>query len=131
MLEGFFRDTIPARASNIGASLFSPSVDVSETEGEVEVICDLPGVAEKDIEVSFNAGELTVKARTESQQEKKDKQYYMMERSLGQYQRTLSIAAEIDEKAIKATYKNGVLSVSLPKTKSAKDQVRKIPVSAA
>jgi HSP20 family protein len=129
MLEGFFRDAVPSRASNAGLALFSPSADVCETEDEVEVTCDLPGVAEKDIEVSYNAGQLTIKAKTESQQEKKDKQYYMMERSLGQYQRTVSVAADIDEKGIRANAKNGVLTVTLPKTKAAKEQVRKIPVS--
>lgn len=108
-----------------------PSVDISETEKEVQVKADLPGMDEKDIEVSLSDGRLTIKGERKSEQEEKDdkdKSYHRIERSYGLYQRTVSLPCEVDEGKTKASFAKGVLTVTLPKTEKAKSKVRRIAV---
>ena len=107
-----------------------PSIDVSETDKEVEVKADLPGMDEKDIEVSLSNGILTIKGERKAEKEDKDekKNFHRVERSYGLYRRSIALPAEIDEDKVKASFDKGVLSVTMPKTAQAKSKVKKIAI---
>ena len=107
-----------------------PSVDVSETDKEVEVKADLPGMDEKDVEVSLANGVLTIKGERKAEKEDKDekKNFHRVERSYGLYRRSIALPCEIDEDKVKANFTKGVLTVTMPKTAEAKSKVRKIAI---
>jgi len=107
-----------------------PSIDVSETDKEVEVKADLPGMDEKDIEVSLSDGVLTIKSERKAEKEEKDekKSFHRVERSYGLYRRSVSLPCEIDENKVKADFSKGVLTVTMPKSAKAKSKVKKITI---
>lgn len=106
----------------------SPRVNVSESNGEIEVTAELPGVEEKQIDVSLADDMLTIKAEKKSETERKDKDYHLIERSYGSFERSLRLPCEVVADKVDATFKNGVLTVVLAKSPEAKSKVRKIAV---
>jgi HSP20 family protein len=109
-----------------GASGFSwPSVEISETESEVTVTAELAGLDEKDVEVQVEDNVLTL--RGEKRTEINDKERRYTERSYGRFERRLALG-EVDEERATATFKNGVLTVTLPKLREARDSARRIPI---
>jgi HSP20 family protein len=94
----------------------SPRVDVSETETEVRVEAELPGVEEKDVEVSLHDGSLTIRGERKFEKEQKEKNYHRVERSYGTFQRTVPLPSEVDDSKAEAVFKQGVLEIKLPKT---------------
>lgn len=109
----------------------NPSVDQSEDDKAYHVKAELPGMDESDVDVSFADGLLTISGEKKQEKEEKDKDYYRSERSFGAFRRVLSFPGAVDESKIHASFKKGVLSVDLPKTKEAQKKARKIPVKAA
>ncbi len=109
---------------------FRPSVNVVEDEKEIRVSAELPGIDEKDIEVSLSKDSLTIKGEKKEEKEDKGKNYYRMERSYGSFSRTIPLPVEIDADKVKAQFKKGVLTVTLPKTAKAIKETKKIPVKA-
>jgi HSP20 family protein len=111
-----------------GERTFVPRVNVSEDDKEVLVTADVPGLDEKDLEVTITKDSLTIKGEKKEETEEKNKNYYRMERSYGSFQRVIPLTAEIDETRAKAKFKNGVLKVTLPKIATAKGTAKKIEV---
>lgn len=109
-------------------SMLAPDIDVSETDKEIQVSAELPGVEEKDVDVTLADGRLTIKGEKKQESEEKDKEFHRVERSYGSFERTLSLPDEIDENKVSATFKNGVLSVTIAKKKGAKPAAKKIAV---
>jgi HSP20 family protein len=109
---------------------FSPSVDIKESDKEIKVAAELPGLDDKDIEVSLGKDSLTIKGEKNEEKEDKGKNYYRMERSYGSFTRTIPLPAEIDTDKAKAEFKKGVLTVTLPKTARAIKETKKISVKA-
>ena len=107
-----------------------PSVDVRDTEKEVEVIAELPGMEEKDVEVTVAEGALVISGAKKYEQEKQDKGYLLRERSFGRVERVVPLPDGLDLDSAKATFKNGVLTVAIPKTKEAQAAVKRIAVKA-
>lgn len=107
-----------------------PRVDVTETDEAVKVTAELPGMTEKDIEVSLSDGVLSIKGEKKSERKDSDKGFYRMERSYGTFQRAIPLPAEVAEDKVEATFKNGVLTLNLPKTLAAQKKVKKIEVKA-
>ena len=107
---------------------YVPKIDVSEDGDEILVTAELPGIDEKDIDVSLTRDALTIKGEKKISKEDKGKDYYRMERSYGAFHRTIPLPEGVDTDKVKATFKNGVLTVTLPKTAEAKER-KKIPVS--
>ena len=97
-----------------------PKVDVGESDGEIEITAELPGLEEKDINIRVSDGMLTVSGEKRTEQERKDKTYMVSERSYGAFSRSIVLPAGIDPAAIKATVSKGVLKVTVPKPASAK-----------
>lgn len=115
-------------AGRFGA--FSPSVDVKETDKEIKVSAELPGMNEKDIDVSLTKNALTIKGEKKEEKEDKGKNYYRMERSFGSFTRTVPLPAEVNTEKAKADFVKGVLTVTIPKTPAATKDTKKIPIKA-
>ena len=99
---------------------WSPSVDIFETEESIVVKAEVPGVDPKEIELSLENNVLTLKGDRRFEKETKDENYHRIERSYGGFSRSFSIPALVEEAAIKADYKEGVLTIVLPKTEKAR-----------
>jgi HSP20 family protein len=106
----------------------SPSADLSESDKEIQATIELPGMDEKDIEVLLTDDRLTIKGEKKNEREEKEKDYHVIERSYGSFQRSFTLPAEVDAAKTSAVFKNGVLTVTIPKSASAKAAVRKIEV---
>lgn len=128
VLDGFF---------NGASGAFLPSVDVSETDKEIRIVAELPGVERKDIDVTLSGNQLTIKGEKRSEREEKGekdekagRQYHRVERSFGSFQRTMSLPYEIDPSAISAEFKDGVLTLAVAKPAEAAAKTRKIEIKA-
>jgi HSP20 family protein len=108
---------------------FAPAVDIEEKADHFLVSADLPGVSEKDIEVKVQDGVLLLSGKRESSKEQKTESGFYRERSYGSFCRSITLGEGVDAAKIEAAYKNGVLTVKLPKKEEAKP--RQIPVSAS
>jgi HSP20 family protein len=108
-----------------------PAVDVVEVEKAYEVTVDLPGMDEKNIEVKVADGVLMIKGEKQQEKEEKKKDYYLQERSFGSYQRSFELPEGVDTDRIEASFKKGVLTVTLPKKPEAQKSRKKIEVRAA
>ncbi|MGI0526729.1 Hsp20/alpha crystallin family protein [Rhizobium giardinii] len=111
------------------ASAFSggwPSVEISDDEKEIKVTAEVPGLEEKDIEVLLDDGVLTLKGEKRSETEDKDRQF--SERFYGRFERRIPLGYEVKEDKVGARFKNGVLTVTLPKSEKAQSQVKRITI---
>lgn len=99
-----------------GIFTFSPRVDVVETDKEIKVSAELPGMDENDIELRLDDNVLTIRGEKKQEKEEKDKNYYRAERVYGTFQRAIVLPAEVDADKAEALFKNGVLTVRFPKT---------------
>ena len=95
--------------------LLKPKADLSATEKEYVLTVEIPGVSEKDVSLDIRAGTMTIKGEKRQEKEEKDKDHYRIERSYGSFQRMLSLPEDVDQEAIKASFKNGVLAVRMPR----------------
>ncbi len=110
---------------------FSPRVDVTETDKEIKVEAELPGMDEDDINVTFDRDVLTISGEKKAEKEEKHKNYYHMERHYGSFHRAIPMPVEIDADKIDAKFKKGVLTITLPKTKEAQASAKRIAVKKA
>lgn len=109
---------------------FSPSVDVREDEKEVTVKAELPGMNEKDIEVSLTENGLTIQGEKKAEKEEKGKDYWHRETSYGAFHRVIPLPQGLNTDKVDARFKNGVLTVTLPRKEEAKAKGKKIDVKA-
>lgn len=118
----------PQFADTIG----TPSVDVSEDDGNITVKAELPGLSEDDVDVTFADGVLRIAGEKTQETEDQDenREFYVSERAYGRFERQLPIGREVDEDNIDAAFKNGVLTITLPK-KAQQEGARKISVKKA
>jgi len=108
-----------------------PTVDVVDTEKSFKISAELPGLDEKDVEVKLVNGNLTIKGKKEEEKEEKEKDYYLHERRFGSFERSFPVPDEVDADKIEASFKKGVLTVTLPKNPEAVKPEKKIEVKAA
>lgn len=106
---------------------FTPQVDVVEGDKEIKVSAELPGLDEKDIQVTLSHNLLTISGEKKEEKEDKGKNYYRMERSYGSFRRSIPLPREIDADKVEAAFKKGVLTITLPKTAATQDR-KKIAV---
>jgi HSP20 family protein len=106
-----------------------PAIDVTETDGEIEITAELPGLEEKDVQVNIADNVLTIRGEKKAEKEDKQKDYRMVERSYGSFYRALQLPEGVDVNKIKADIAKGVLKVTVPKP--AAKQARKIDVKTA
>jgi HSP20 family protein len=109
-------------------SLQMPAVDVYEEKDEVVVKAELPGLSKEDLDVSLTESTLTLKGEKKKEEEVKEKNFYRSERSSGSFVRTLDLPSEVKTDQTKASFKNGVLEIRLPKTEDAKRKVTNVKI---
>ena len=107
---------------------WSPAVDIFETENELILKADVPDVDLKDIEVRVENQTLTVRGERKFEESKDAKGYHRIERSYGTFHRSFSLPETVDTEKVAAEYKNGVLSITLPKKEAAKPRQVKVEV---
>ena len=106
-----------------------PSMDVSETDKDIEVTAELPGLEKKDVQINMADNVLTIRGEKKAEKEQKDKNYRLVERSYGSFERSIQLPEGVNADAIKATIDKGVLKVTVPKPVPA--QVKTIEVKSA
>lgn len=106
----------------------SPAVDITEKDGEYEIAAELPGLDEKDIEVKFANGGLTIRGEKKEEKIEKRKGYHLSERRYGTFERFFAVPDGVDADKIAAKFSKGILTVTLPKTAEAQKQEKKIAI---
>jgi HSP20 family protein len=109
----------------------APAMDIAETEKAYEITAELPGMSESDVQVVASNGGVTIKGEKKEEKEEKKKDYYLSERRYGSFERRMQIPEGVDADKIEASFKNGVLTVTLPKTAQAQKPEKKISIKAA
>jgi HSP20 family protein len=107
---------------------FSPRVDLSETEKAYKLSVELPGMEPEEIDISMADNILSISGEKKAEKEDKGKRYYRVERSYGSFQRRIPLPNQVKEDKVEARFKNGVLTIELPKTEEAKKHSRRIEV---
>ena len=108
---------------------WSPLVDIHETNEGFQLMAELPGVKQEDIQVSVEGDTLTLKGERKHEAEVKEDQYHRIERSYGRFERSILLPSVVDASRVKATYRDGVLEVQLPKKEEAKPKDIKVEVA--
>jgi HSP20 family protein len=129
MFDRFF-DGFPASASNAWQAL-RPAVDIDETDKEMVIAAELPGVTDKDVEVSLTGDVLTIKGEKKSEKEQKSGGATYVERRFGSFARSGRLPFDVKDGQVDARFKDGVLTISLPKPVDMQRTVRRITVEAA
>lgn len=118
---------IPSEALDVVA----PAVDIAETPERFELTAEMPGMKADNVEVRISNRTLIIRGEKEEKSEQRDRQLYVSERRYGSVKRSFELPAEVDKEKIEARFENGVLTVVLPKTESARQNERKIEIKAA
>ena len=105
-----------------------PSLDVAETKNELVVKAEVPGMDPKDIDISLSDGVLTIKGEKKREKEEKEADYHVVERSYGSFLRSVQLPKEVQSDKISASYKNGILRITLSKSEEAKKKEVKVKV---
>jgi HSP20 family protein len=108
------------RTTGLLEGMWSPAVDLYDTKDQIIVKADLPGMKKEDIEVSIHENTLILKGEKKNEMEKKEEDYVRTERFYGSFHRSFTLPSPVDVSQVKASYKNGVLEVLLPKKEEAK-----------
>ena len=113
---------------SIGASMFPP-IDVSESNGTLEITAEIPGVNEDDIDISISNDVLVLKGEKSSDHEEKKQDYHLVERRFGSFRRQIPLGFVPAKGAVKATFGDGVLKLAIAKPEGSKEAVQKIKIS--
>jgi HSP20 family protein len=120
-MEDVFGRFFPAVRTWAGMErAWTPAVDMREEKDEIVVKADLPGLDDKDIQVTVQDGTLTIRGERKEEKEEKGEEYYYAERAYGAFVRSLPLPAGVEADKVKATFKKGVLEVHLPKAREAR-----------
>jgi HSP20 family protein len=114
--------------SNDGMPMAAPAVDIVETPQAFQITAELPGMDEKELDVKCSGDVLTIKGEKKDEREENKEGYYLSERHFGSFQRSFRIPENVDAQKIDATFKNGVLTLNLPKTKESQQNEKRISV---
>jgi HSP20 family protein len=128
LFENFFRgfDLEPWEKHHAS---FTPNVEVSESDREINVTAELPGMDEKDIDISLTHEALTISGEKKDEKEDNGNGYYIKERSYGSFKRTIPLYSEINAEKVDAHFKKGVLKITLPKSGKEMEKQKKIHIT--
>ncbi|MFP4085561.1 MAG: Hsp20/alpha crystallin family protein [Desulfobacteraceae bacterium] len=101
-------------------SVWIPSIDVSETDENLLVKAELPGLEAEDIDIDVSGNVLTIKGEKRTEEEKEEENFYSRERYFGSFQRAIQLPADVNTEKVDATFRNGVLNITLPKEESSR-----------
>jgi HSP20 family protein len=105
-----------------------PRVDMDESDEEIRITAELPGVDKDNIDISMTDDRITIRGEKKEQEEKGGRDYYKVELSYGSFQRSFHLPCEVETGMVQASFENGVLTVKFPKSAAARERVKKIPV---
>ena len=127
MFEDFFRGfpMAPWREEQLE---WAPALDVGETDEAIQVTAELPGVDPKEVDISLTDDVLTIHGEKKAEKEESKRDYHRIERSYGSFTRTVKLPASVDAEKVEATFKDGVLTIVLPKREEAKTRKVKVDV---
>lgn len=128
MLDNFFRGDLFDDGRFTGAAEFAPAIDISETKEAYVVKAELPGMKKEDVKVTMNNNVVTIAGEKKIEEEKREGNYYRMERSFGSFERSIPIPGPIKPDDIECRYADGLLTISLPKTDEAKQRTIDVKV---
>jgi HSP20 family protein len=130
-MDQIFGDFFGRTPSSMAATeaIWSPLVDIHETKDSYLLMVELPGVKQEDIQVSVEGDTLTLKGERKRETEVKEDQYHRVERSYGRFERSIVLPSVVDAGRTKATYRDGVLEIQLPKKEEAKPKEIKVEVA--
>ena len=117
LFDRFFRGELFPSTEFMREGNWLMRVDVSEGKKDITVKAEIPGVEAKDIDISLDGRKLCIKGEKNKEKEEKNASFHRMELSYGFYNRTIELPAEVDSDSVDATYKKGVLTVKLKKTR--------------
>jgi HSP20 family protein len=136
LFDHFFRGLYPAAMRPFGSfpffeesGILKPKVDLSATEQEYLLTVEIPGVSDKDVSVDISGNTMTIRGEKKQEKEEKEKNYYRIERSYGAFQRVLSLPEDVEQGGIKASFKNGVLSITMPRKALPKGEVKQVQIT--
>jgi HSP20 family protein len=128
-LNRIVESSLKGSPNNSALTTWAPAVDIYETENDLVLKADLPEVAEKDIDIRVENNMLTIRGERKLEESVKEDNYLRVERAYGSFSRSFSLPTTVDTESIKANYKNGVLTVELPKRAESKPKQVKINVA--
>lgn len=130
IIDSLLQDVMEPSSTPALAWAFSPQVDVDEDEKQIKVMAELPGLAESDVEIMYEPGQLILRGekKEEERRESPRGRGRYEERRYGAFERRIPLRAEVEEGQIQANFDRGVLTVTLPKSAEARAQARRIPV---
>lgn len=123
LFDDIFFDNF-SRRSPSHMTISAPKMDALENDKEYKISFELPGIEEKDIELSINNGVLTIKGEMSDKKENKEENYYICERHYGSFERSINLSKNIVAEKAEANFKNGVLTITIPKEKSQKAHIK-------
>ncbi len=108
--------------------VIAPRIDASETDEDIRICAELPGIEEEDIEVTLSGDMLTIRAEKDEEREEDERDYHLMERSMGTYARSLRLPFPVDPGEVDAVFRNGVLTITIPKPGEARQPTHRIAI---
>ncbi|MEQ8194117.1 MAG: Hsp20/alpha crystallin family protein [Rhodospirillales bacterium] len=123
-----FLDPLKGIGSKI-SNFFAPNAEASATDDLYEIAVELPGVTENDIDITLHDGVLTVRGEKKFEREEKGKTFYFSERAYGAFHRSFRLPADVDESKVSASFKDGLLTVKVPKAAAMPEASKKIKIS--
>ncbi len=108
--------------------IFTPAVDISENEKEVVITAEIPGIEKQDLDVSLTGDTLTIKGEKKAEHEENSDNFHRVERSYDSFSRSFSLPCEVQQDKVEASFKNGILTLKLPKTENGRSNSVKIPL---
>jgi HSP20 family protein len=125
-MNSLFQESFVRPGSLMGEGAAMLPLDLAENENEFIVKASMPGVKPEDVQITAHGDTLTIRASVKEEQEKKDEHYYLRERRLGEFQRTVTLSTPISADEAQSQFENGVLSLILPKLEAAKPKQIKV-----
>jgi HSP20 family protein len=127
MFEDFFKDFDSNLPQSYSSAKFSPSINIAEDKNKIEITAELPGMDEKDVELSLAENKLTISGEKKEEVKKEKDSYYHLERKTGYFRRVIQLPVEINPDQAEAQFSKGVLKVILPKSEQT-EKVKKIQI---
>jgi HSP20 family protein len=127
LFDDLFRGYLPSLGAGFGRGIGAwPNLELSESDREIRITAEVPGMSEKEVELLMEDGVLTLRGEKKSETEDKDRGY--SERYYGRFERRIALPSNVDEGSAKAEFRDGVLTVTLPKSAEA-ERGRRIPIN--
>uniref|UniRef100_A0A7C4RU55 Hsp20/alpha crystallin family protein n=1 Tax=Desulfatirhabdium butyrativorans TaxID=340467 RepID=A0A7C4RU55_9BACT len=115
----FWENTLPAFFEGDRECMWHPRLDVAESDREITVRAELPGLSKDDVQITLTNNVLTISGEKKREVENKNENYHLIERSFGSFCRTVALPSEVEADKVDAVYKDGVLSIRIPKSEKA------------